>query len=148
MPANDSPAFFVYGTLKRGECRQAAWPALPLSIEPGYVRGTLYDLGPYPALVAGDDWILGEVWRFASASLDAVRATLDAIEVYGQPDEPDLYLRRPIDVYASPAGARRVVCETYFFADVAALRPDQRMVPSCTTDCGVAYASWRTVPDR
>lgn len=142
MAANGSPAFFVYGTLKRGECREAAWPAPPLRIETGYVRGALYDLGPYPALTAGTDWVRGETWWFDPADASAVRATLDKIEVYDQPGEPDLYLRRTIDVVASPGGPLSVVAETYVYADIRSLWPQQRMMPEGRASTGAAYAEW------
>ena len=48
---------FVYGTLKRGEARARLWPRKPQAVEPATVRGTLYDLGDYPALVPGDDTV-------------------------------------------------------------------------------------------
>jgi gamma-glutamylcyclotransferase (GGCT)/AIG2-like uncharacterized protein YtfP len=45
---------FVYGTLKRGEVRAACWPREPVKVEEATVRGALFDLGDYPALVPGD----------------------------------------------------------------------------------------------
>lgn len=45
---------FVYGTLKRGQCRETMWPRPPVSVRPAFIRGRLYDLGPYPAIWCGD----------------------------------------------------------------------------------------------
>ena len=51
----------------------------------GSVRGALFDLGPYPALVAGDGVVRGEVY----ACLDPVRLLprIDALEHY-DPQRP------------------------------------------------------------
>ena len=78
---------FFYGTLMRGfALRERA------CIEPwlgfvggGSVRGALFDLGPYPALVAGAGIVRGEVY----ACLDAARLLprVDALEHY-DPDSP------------------------------------------------------------
>jgi len=85
-------AIFVYGTLKRGQVRERCWPHQPLAVEPATVRGTLYDLGPYPALVPGDETVGGELWRFAQEHLAATLAALDRVEGHaGRPD--DLYRR-------------------------------------------------------
>ncbi len=83
---------FVYGTLKRGQCRERSWPRQPLSVEPAWTLGRLYDLGPYPALVAGDDRVRGELWRFAAEDLPETLRVLDGIEGFrNQPG--DLYRR-------------------------------------------------------
>ena len=83
---------FVYGTLKRGQCRERAWPRQPLSIEPAWTPGRLYDLGPYPALLEGSDGVLGELWHFAPGDMDETLRVLDGIEGFrNQPD--DLYRR-------------------------------------------------------
>lgn len=54
---------FVYGTLKRGEEREAMWPRWPVRVEAATTLGILYDIGPYPALAAGDDVVEGERLR-------------------------------------------------------------------------------------
>lgn len=83
---------FVYGTLKRGQCREQCWPAKPLSIRDAEVRGTLFDLGPFPALQGGDGRVSGEVWEFAQEDMTAVLATTDAIEGFNN-SPSDLYQR-------------------------------------------------------
>jgi gamma-glutamylcyclotransferase (GGCT)/AIG2-like uncharacterized protein YtfP len=85
-------AIFVYGTLKRGEVRERTWPRVPLSVTEASVRGCLYDLGPYPALVEGGDQVGGELWQFSVDDLPVTLAALDDVESYsGGPD--DLYRR-------------------------------------------------------
>jgi gamma-glutamylcyclotransferase (GGCT)/AIG2-like uncharacterized protein YtfP len=85
-------AIFVYGTLQRGESREGCWPCNPMRIEWGTILGQLRDLGEYPALVAGEDLVLGELWHIAETDMEATLATLDEIEWYGQ-DDDDLYVR-------------------------------------------------------
>jgi gamma-glutamylcyclotransferase (GGCT)/AIG2-like uncharacterized protein YtfP len=65
---------------------------MPLRIEWGTIRGQLRDLGDFPALVDGEDLILGELWYLAEDDMAATLAVLDEIEWYGQ-DEDDLYVR-------------------------------------------------------
>ena len=78
---------FFYGTLMRGfALRERA------AIEPwirfagcGVVRGALFDLGPYPALVAGSGTVRGEVYLCVDPGRLLPRA--DALEHF-DPDRP------------------------------------------------------------
>ncbi len=80
MAETEVTAVFVYGTLKRGECRESCWPRAPLRVETAATKGQLYDLGPYPALCPGEGSVAGEVWTFAPRDMPATRAALDEIE--------------------------------------------------------------------
>jgi gamma-glutamylcyclotransferase (GGCT)/AIG2-like uncharacterized protein YtfP len=71
---------FVYGTLKRGQCRERCWPKPPLRVQTAVTRGRLYDLGPYPALVPGDDLVRGELWHLDPGDLPETLEKLDAVE--------------------------------------------------------------------
>jgi gamma-glutamylcyclotransferase (GGCT)/AIG2-like uncharacterized protein YtfP len=105
-------AIFVYGTLKRGEIRERCWPREPVKIEEGTVRGALYDLGPYPALVEGTELVGGEVWHFAAEDLAATLSALDEIEGYrGAAD--DLYRRMIVECETIRGKAR---AWTYMYA--------------------------------
>jgi gamma-glutamylcyclotransferase (GGCT)/AIG2-like uncharacterized protein YtfP len=118
-------AIFVYGTLKRGEVRERMWPRQPLVIEPAEVRGALYDLGPYPALAAGDDRVAGELWHFAAADLPATLAALDRIEGYrGRAD--DLYKRIEVRCQTT-TGA--MSAWTYCFAEPHHMTATQQVRP-------------------
>lgn len=87
---------FVYGTLKRGQCRERCWPFRPTSVEPAWILGSLFDLGPFPALCQGTDRVLGEVWTIAEEHLAGTLRELDAIEGYtGRKD--DLYRRVEVE---------------------------------------------------
>ncbi len=106
-------SIFVYGTLQRGEQRAHCWPRSPLCIDWATVRGELHDLGEYPALVAGEDLILGELWRFAEPDLETTLAVLDHIEWFGQ-DDQDLYVRQLLPCRILSGDQRQVY--TYRFA--------------------------------
>lgn len=110
---------FVYGTLQRGECRADQWPCSPRHVEPARLRGQLYDLGPYPALIEGDDWVAGEHWQLKADDVPPTLSVLDAIEGYGQAGD-DLYVRRAATCWNDLGQAIEVY--TYFYAD-----PDQLM---------------------
>ena len=123
---------FVYGTLQRGQCRERLWPRAPLKVEPAWTLGALYDLGPYPALVAGSDRILGEAWHFAAADLPPTLDILDGIEGHrGAAD--DLYVRVAIEcVFES---GRRIPAHAYRYARTENLRPLQRIRPDESGYC-------------
>ena len=103
-------SIFVYGTLKRGHCREKYWPCAPLDIRPGTTRGRLFDLGPYPALVPGDDPVSGELWRFGPAQIERTLAVLDRVEGYDLGDQ-SLYTRQVIVCYDQTGTA----CEAYAY---------------------------------
>ncbi|MDA7864931.1 gamma-glutamylcyclotransferase [bacterium] len=86
-------AIFVYGTLKRGQCRGAMWPVQPVSVFPVFTHGTLFDRHDYPAMTSGTDCVAGERWDFHSDQMPRVLEVLDAIEGANQPGFPDLYRR-------------------------------------------------------
>ena len=84
---------FVYGTLKRGQCRGAMWPYDPLRVTAVFTLGTLFDRHDYPAMTSGTDDVVGEKWDFRSDQIQRVLEVLDAIEGANQPGVPDLYHR-------------------------------------------------------
>ena len=93
-------AFFVYGTLKRGECRCGLWPRRPRHVLPAWTHATLWDRPDYPCITTGHHRVEGQLWRFLPDDVDEVRRRLDQIEGTGQPGEADLYHRRVVDVWA------------------------------------------------
>lgn len=105
---------FVYGTLQRGEQREKAWPCQALGVEWATIRATLYDLGPYPAIVPGPHRILGELWSIAECDLPRTLSALDEIEGFaGRAD--DLYTRRVVESTTLRGEVRRAYA--YFFAN-------------------------------
>ena len=122
---------FVYGTLKSGQIRESMWPHSPIEILPMKTRGRLYDLGPYPAMTTGDDWVLGEVWRFDFDQMPATLETLDAIEGY-QNAPSDLYRRVIVTCVALHAREAEVseeskTVEAYTFHYVQSLADSDRI---------------------
>jgi gamma-glutamylcyclotransferase (GGCT)/AIG2-like uncharacterized protein YtfP len=105
-------AVFVYGTLKQGEERARFWPRPALSIEAAEIRGRLHDLGPYPALIDGEDRIAGELWRLAPEDMQETLRVLDAIECFDQ-GGVDLYVRRV--VAGATAGGEPFQAWSYFY---------------------------------
>jgi gamma-glutamylcyclotransferase (GGCT)/AIG2-like uncharacterized protein YtfP len=91
---------FVYGTLKRGYCREPFWPARPRLITSSWTLGSLFRGPEYPAMTVGDDRVLGECWHFEPAQMDRVLQTLDEVEGTNQPGRDDLYVRVQTDVFS------------------------------------------------
>lgn len=118
---------FVYGTLQRGECRADQWPCPPRHVQPARLRGQLFDLGPYPALIEGKDWVAGECWRLESDDVQPTLRVLDAIEGYGQAGD-DLYVRR-IETCWNEVG-QSIQAYTYYYGDPAQLMRIARRVPA------------------
>jgi gamma-glutamylcyclotransferase (GGCT)/AIG2-like uncharacterized protein YtfP len=90
--AADVSAFFVYGTLKKDQLRGKLWPRTPVSNVPALIQADLYDLGPYPAALRGDGWVLGELWQFRLEDMPITIEVLDRIEGFvslGQNNEYD-----------------------------------------------------------
>lgn len=136
MPGDDGEVgrlctVFVYGTLKRGEERAPLWPHEPLWIKPGIARGHLYDLGPYPALAAGDDRVHGELWHFRGEEMEATLAVLDRIEC--SENETDRYVRQPTTCQADDGEAHAAYA--YFLPRVAELPTARRVVPDSDGIC-------------
>ncbi len=124
-------AIFVYGTLQRGQVREHSWPRPPVSIEFATVRGALYDLGPYPALVPGDDTVGGELWHIAECDIAVTLAALDRIEGYANRKD-DLY-RRVIVECRTAAGS--VPAWTYHLALAELLHSARRIAPDAQGVC-------------
>lgn len=98
---------FVYGTLKRDQCRGHLWPARPISVVAAWTRGVLMGRADYPAMVPGDDRVLGEVWTFDDRDMPEVLRVLDEIEGTNQPGYADLYVRVVVETFdqnGSPLG--------------------------------------------
>ncbi|MBC8351848.1 MAG: gamma-glutamylcyclotransferase [Planctomycetes bacterium] len=115
-------AIFVYGTLQRGEQRERCWPRKPSQIEWGAIQGELRDLGEYPALVIGESLILGELWSFVEADIEATLAMLDEIEGYSQ-DDDDLYVREVVACRTLQGEARQAFTYRYANPQEIAMSP-------------------------
>ncbi|OYP36583.1 gamma-glutamylcyclotransferase [Rhodopirellula sp. MGV] len=92
---------FVYGTLKRGECREHAWPVSPKSVHPAWIRAALFGRHDYPAIVAGGNRVVGELWSFDFDEMPQVLEVLDEIEGTTTNSSDDLYHRQTVAVFQS-----------------------------------------------
>lgn len=125
-------AVFVYGTLKRGQCRARYWPRAPRAVESAVIRGRLYDLGPYPALGPGDDIIRGELWRFAADDMAETLHVLDEVE--GATQLGSAYYRRVVVACRLDDG-RSFPAFAYEFADPARLADKPIVPPDAGGEC-------------
>jgi gamma-glutamylcyclotransferase (GGCT)/AIG2-like uncharacterized protein YtfP len=119
---SDEPALlFVYGTLRRGGSNDIAKLVPSARFEgEARLRGILYTLGAYPALVleprAG--WVAGEIYRIAPDGWPA----LDALEQVVTDARPDgEYFRGRSDAEAGDGTTR--YCQVYV-ANPAVMRLD------------------------
>lgn len=131
--------FFVYGTLKRGECRQHMWPRSPLVVEEAWVHGELYDAGSYPALLPGSDQVLGELWSFLPSDFEAIVKVLDEIEEYRPGDPYNLYNREIVD--CETLSGRRTSAYTYVYARQHDLPTFKRLA---STSDRAEFVQWRS----
>ena len=138
------PCVFVYGTLKRGECREELWPHRPRQVLQAAVAGALYDLGTYPALLVGEDRVAGELWTFPTVVMAETLMALDAIEGYQQGDCPDLYRRTILRCAVEPGDGSQSgesglssdrFAWVYLFAQPAPLQEHQRILPDADGYC-------------
>jgi gamma-glutamylcyclotransferase (GGCT)/AIG2-like uncharacterized protein YtfP len=117
---------FVYGTLKRGQCREPLWPHRPLEIREATLRAALYDLGPYPAIGPGDDLIAGELWFLRADHIEKTLRVLDRVEGFNQAGKTNWYERQIVECRDAHGEVHRAY--TYFFADEEKLNGAQRVL--------------------
>jgi len=85
---------FVYGTLIKGESNHKTLGNSKL-IGDAFTKGTLFDIGNYPALIPdGDNDIKGEIYEVDSDTL----IQCDLLEGYDVDNPNSLYIRKIIDV--------------------------------------------------
>lgn len=107
-------ALFVYGTLKRGQLNSSLLIPHARSVERGWIRGSLFDVGLFPALAEGEGKVYGELVQLDAQNLAEVLAVIDALEEYRE-DDPNgsTYLRRVVEV--TTEGADTVPAYAYFY---------------------------------
>jgi gamma-glutamylcyclotransferase (GGCT)/AIG2-like uncharacterized protein YtfP len=126
-------AFFVYGTLKKEQLRGTLWPRPPQNVTLGIIRATLYDLGPYPGAVPGDDWILGELWQFSPEDMQPTTEVLDRIEGYESLGLNNEYVREHVAVWVQntdpDTGGQRTEIDAfaYFVANPSRIAVARKM---------------------
>lgn len=115
---------FVYGTLRRGGSNDIARLVPDATfVAEASMRGRLYDLGEYPALVADENagWVSGEIY----AVPEPAWPTLDALEEVVTPERPDGYYFR-VAAKVRIGDTTDNSCEVYV-ANPATLRLDRRI---------------------
>jgi len=124
-------AFFVYGTLKKSFLRGGLWPRKPTRILTGTIQADLYDLGPYPAASSGENWILGEVWEFQPADMDATIAELDLIEGYMPSRNVNEYVRNIVmtEFVGPEAATGSRAAYAYFAGNSGRLEGARKIMP-------------------
>jgi gamma-glutamylcyclotransferase (GGCT)/AIG2-like uncharacterized protein YtfP len=134
MTENAVTAFFVYGTLKSDQVRGKMWSRTPRSVRVAAVRGVLFDLGAYPAMIPGDDWVAGELWEFDLQDLRPVTERLDSIEGFRAGSTTNLYERVIVQalVADSDGGGQEVLAYTYFYSDHSISKINRRVEESNT----------------
>ena len=104
-------SMFVYGTLRKQECREHEMRKISLESKDITIRATMYDIGAFPAITLEDGTVHGEIHRIKPEphSFD----TVDCIENFNGYDESSLYHRILIN---SSEG----MCWTYVWNDSTA----------------------------
>lgn len=136
---------FVYGTLKRGQCRQDCWPKVPRLVRGAWTLGQLVDLGPYPALLEGEDRVWGELWSFDSCDITDVHNALDRVEVTNQPGIPNEYDRIKVLVTLGEDEGDTVIASTYRFSNHQDAAKAKLLQPSEIIN-GYRYVVWPIRP--
>lgn len=119
MSGNDRIFVFVYGTLKEGYGNSRIIEDLKCSMMLGWVKGRLFDLGPFPAYrKVGNNTVYGEIHELSNPE-EALKR-LDRLEGY-RPDRPEkynLYNRRKImvNIMDDPENSQ-VECYIYELSD-------------------------------
>ena len=84
-------SMFVYGTLRKQECREHEMRKISLESKDISIRAKMYDIGAFPAITLEDGTVHGEIHKIKAEphSFDV----LDCIENFNRYDESSLYHR-------------------------------------------------------
>lgn len=103
---------FVYGTLRKGDANDHWIRDSVKTRRTAWVRGWLFDLGPYPAMIVGNGWVKGELVELKDC--DEALKKMDELEDYYGPGNPkNLYER--IEIVALTDTGEKVNCFVYVF---------------------------------
>ena len=91
---------FVYGTLKEGRpLDRKAFADTRLSVTPATIVGSIFNLGPYPAIkLKGKGVVQGEIHEFDKKDVKEIVKIMDRIEGYNPKgdEKHNLYNRRVV----------------------------------------------------
>jgi gamma-glutamylcyclotransferase (GGCT)/AIG2-like uncharacterized protein YtfP len=95
---------FVYGTLLQRESNHRVIAPYLDTVEPGTIRGTLYDYGPFPFLVITSTGTVYGEWMTIKAGMERqALASLDRLEGYREDEKNNLYDRVTVTDLKHPA---------------------------------------------
>ncbi len=119
--------FFVYGTLRAGQCNATLLRGAIARTRLAKLSGAqMFDLGPYPMIIEGEGEVRGELLDIEPEKYAAILRSLDRLEsVNGaDPENPDaLYRRLRCAVLAADEGEGEVVeAWVYFGREIVARR--------------------------
>ncbi len=106
---------FVYGTLRTGLYNYELYLKNNSTfVDYGYVKGTLYSLTDrtYPALIDGENLILGEIFEVSTQTL----ARLDELESYIEGNPNNEYNKIKVPIY-NIDGTQIDLLDVYFYND-------------------------------
>ena len=138
----DSNLMFVYGTLRRGSANEFSEILAQNASFAGeaLVRGRLFNLGSYPALVISDapnEKVRGDLYEISRSKRQAVLDLLDRYEGCAPSDpQPHEYRRAIVDVFT--ATGSKLKAWTYLLN-----RPPEGLDPIDAGD----YLAWQAVRD-
>jgi gamma-glutamylcyclotransferase (GGCT)/AIG2-like uncharacterized protein YtfP len=108
---------FVYGTLKGGRpLDREVFADTRLSVTPATIVGSIYNLGPYPAIkLKGKGLIQGEIHEFHKDDIKDIIKIMDMIEGYNSKGEEksNLYNRRVVTAKAKDGEKMEVYVYEY-----------------------------------
>ena len=132
-------SIFVYGTLKQHQLRASMWPCTPDLIRPAMIRAALYDTGPFPAILDGQDCVLGELWTLDLLDIVETLSVLDEAEGFDSSRNDNLYAR--IETDATLEDGTRVRAYVYQYARIGQPKGMRRIEPSIRF-AGQLCAAW------
>jgi len=137
--------FFVYGTLKTGECRESVFSSYCKSgdytVKPARIRAELYDLGYYPAILEGNNIVRGEMVTIEDPEdYKVLLDRIDAIEGYSEHSDHNLYNRKKVTVFSD---GEEHEAWAYFYANSNRLTEADRMTEEEWTTCTKEYEGAR-----
>ncbi len=147
---NSIHSFFVYGTLKQRRIRSGLWPCKPLHVTPATIQASLFDLGSYPGIRPGNDWILGELWQLKSEDVPITILTLDEVEGYDPNRSTNEYYRDIITCETFDDDANRwqsTHAYCYFVGSLSRVQAARPILPS-RAHMGRMIAEWPDAHSR
>jgi gamma-glutamylcyclotransferase (GGCT)/AIG2-like uncharacterized protein YtfP len=111
-----SKKIFVYGTLRKGYANHRIISDYVKRITPATIRGWMFNLGPYPAVVQGDGYVEGELIEFKEAEFEKAFQVMDRLEGFSTPGSLYNHYER-ITTEAITRDKRKEECFVYIYSN-------------------------------